>query len=98
MCALYRRAAKRDGNEAAIVDVLRHRGFAVAFVSGKGLPDLVVGKGDRLWWVEVKQPKGRFKPAQNAWRSQWTGPAPITLRTVEEALAFPARPLDSEKG
>ena len=87
--SLYRKNPRRDGNESLIVDTLRKRGFAVAFVSGKGIPDLVVGKGDQLWWVEVKQPKGRFKPAQNQWRSTWTGPAPITLRSVEDALAFP---------
>jgi hypothetical protein len=72
------------------VQVLRKRGFAVAFVSGTGIPDLVVGDKDgHLWWVEVKQPKGRFKPAQVAWRSQWSGPAPITLRSVEDAIKFP---------
>jgi Holliday junction resolvase len=71
------------------VQVLRKRGFAVAFVSGTGIPDLVVGKGEQLWWVEVKQPKGKFKPAQETFRKHWTGPQPITLRTVDEAMRFP---------
>ena len=86
---LHRRNPRRVGNEQAIVEVLEKRGFSVARVSGAGIPDLVVGKGDRLWLVEVKQPKGRFKPAQVLWRSRWSGPPPITLRSVDEALRFP---------
>jgi hypothetical protein len=86
---LYRRNPRRDANERSIIETLEARGFAVAQVSGAGVPDLIVGKGDRLWLVEVKQPKGTFKPAQNLWRAKWTGPAPITLRSVDEALAFP---------
>ena len=89
--SLHRRAPRRDGNERAIIDVLRVRGFAVAQVSGAGVPDLVVcsRKLDKCWLVEVKQPKGKFKPAQNLWRASWNGPAPITLRSVDDAIAFP---------
>ena len=87
--SLHRRNPKRDGNEPIIVEVLQKRGFAVARVSGAGIPDLVVGKGDRLWLVEVKQPKGRYKPAQLAFREKWTGPPPITLRSIEDAMRFP---------
>jgi hypothetical protein len=86
---LHRRNPRRDGNEAEIVEALQKRGFSVARVSGAGIPDLVVGKGDRLWLVEVKAPKGKYKPAQILWRTRWAGPAPITLRSVDEALRFP---------
>jgi hypothetical protein len=93
--SLHRRAPRRDANEAAIVDCLRKRGFSVSYVSGAGLPDLVVGyrgtdSTPPQWWlVEVKQPKGRFKPAQVKWRENWTGPPPIVLRSVEDAELFP---------
>lgn len=87
--SLHRRAAKRDENEAAIVDVLRKRGFAVDFISAAGFPDLVVSKHGAAWFVEVKQPKGKFKPAQIAWRERWQGPPPVTLRSVEDAIKFP---------
>ena len=93
--SLHRRNPRRDGNESAIVEVLRKRGFSVSYVSGSGLPDLVVGfRGTdktppQVWLVEIKQPKGRFKPAQIKWRESWTGPAPIVLRTLDDAMTFP---------
>jgi hypothetical protein len=42
--SIHRRAAKRDVNEAQIVEVLRKRGFTVDRVSAPGFPDLVVSK------------------------------------------------------
>lgn len=89
---LYRVDAKRDSNEKPIVEVLEARGFTVDRVSAKGFPDLVVSKGGCAWFVEVKRPGAGFTPAQVAWRQRWRGPAPYTLRTVEDALAFPAVP------
>jgi hypothetical protein len=93
--SLRRSNPRRDGNEKAIVACLRKRGFSVSYVSGAGLPDLVVGyRGTehtppQCWLVEVKQPKGRFKPAQVKWRESWQGPPPIVLRSVEDAELFP---------
>lgn len=86
---LYHAIGNRDRNERPIVDTLRARGFSVAQLQGKGVPDLLVARGAEMWIVEVKQPKGTHTSAQNEWRSKWVGPAPITLRTVEEALTFP---------
>lgn len=86
---LHRFDAKRDGNEKDIVDVLEARGYVVDRVSSAGFPDLVVSKGGAAWFVEVKRPKGTYTPAQVRWRLKWRGPAPYTLRSVEDALAFP---------
>jgi len=86
---LARLNPKRDANEVAIVDVLEKRGYCVTRVSGKGVPDLVVGKGAFMTWVEVKAEKGTYTPAQIVWRSRWRGPSPITLRSVSDALVFP---------
>jgi len=83
-----RHNARRDRNEPEIVEALEAMGFHVDRISGKGLPDLLVAKAGRMWLVEVKTPKGTFKPAQNKWRIKWTGPAPITLRSVEDAARF----------
>lgn len=80
---------QRDANEGPIMQALQARGFFVAQVNGKGVPDLLVSKHGQMWLVEVKQPKGTYKPAQIAFREQWTGPPPITLRSVDEALRFP---------
>jgi len=83
--------AKRDGNERLIIETLEARGFCVTQINGKGVPELLVGslRGDRIWLVEVKQPKATLNPAQKKWRENWTGPKPITLRSVEDALIFP---------
>jgi hypothetical protein len=96
---LYRRDAKRDKNEQQIVEVLRKRGFTVDRVSAPGFPDLVISKryypaaqmpdGYRVWFVEVKQPKGKLRASQLAWQEKWQGPKVIVLRSVEDAVRFP---------
>ena len=95
--SLYRRAAKRDGNEAAIVDALRAQGFNVERMSGVGLPDLLLSKGGQMWVAEVKMPKGRFKPAQVAFKARWTGPPILVLRTIEDALRVQLLAMESQK-
>jgi hypothetical protein len=50
-----RRAAKRDANEPAIIEVLRAAGYVVEQISGAGLPDLLVSKGGGVDVLEVKQ-------------------------------------------
>jgi hypothetical protein len=92
--SLHRRNPRRDGNEAAIRQALEAQGFCVMPISGTGIPDLVVSQPagtrpyPRVWLVEVKQPKGTFKPAQMAWREKWGGAVPITLRTIEDCQRF----------
>jgi Holliday junction resolvase len=89
--SLYRRAAKRDGNELAIVALLEAGGFHVARVSGKGIPDLLVSRRpDFLRLVEVKNPKGKNKESsdQAKFREAYQGPPIITLRTAEDARLF----------
>ena len=83
-----RHDARRDGNEKAIVDALEAQGFHVDRVSGKGIPDLIVSKAGQVWFVEIKMPKAKLKPTQVAWRAAYRGPAPILLRSVEDALKF----------
>ncbi len=91
--SLHRRNPKRDGNERIIIDALEAQGFCVMPISGTGIPDLVVtirthGRQGPMWIVEIKQPKGTYTAAQNLWRSKWSGPAPITLRSVDDAMRF----------
>jgi hypothetical protein len=84
---LARHAAKRDANEAVIIDALEKQGFCVTQISGKGVPDLVVAKGRAFMrFVEIKSKTGTYTPAQVLWRSRWSGPPPITLRSVDDAL------------
>lgn len=82
--AIHRRAAKRDSNEAGIVDALRQAGCQVLRLSGAGVPDLAVYWPPRGSWVlaEVKSVAGRLTPAQREW-----GEAIRVWRTIDDALA-----------
>lgn len=87
--SLHRRAARRDSNEAAIVDALRKMGCSVEYLSGKGTPDLLVGYRDRyLVLAEVKLREGILTADQVNWITSWNGPDPVILRSVEDALAL----------
>lgn len=93
--SLHRRNPRRDANEPEIVRALEAQGFVVDRISGKGIPDLLVSKAGRMYLVEVKMPKGAFKPSQVAWRQRFRGPAPITLRSVQDACHFALLAMES---
>ena len=80
-----RRAAKTDGNQAAIVQALRKVGVAVEII-GKPLDLLVCVRG-RTALVEVKNPDGsdRFTSEQVQFLGSWPGEAHI-VRSVDDAL------------
>ncbi len=46
----FRRAAKVDANQPAIVDELRKRGYSVEV----GHDDILVGRNGRTYWYEIK--------------------------------------------
>lgn len=87
-----RRAARRDDNEAQIIDTLRKMGWSVQQDSAKGRPDLTLGIGG-LWVVlaEVKGEKGELTPEQQEWWKNWRGPKPLILRSVADAMALSKR-------
>jgi hypothetical protein len=99
--SLHRRAARRDQNEPLIVSAFEARGWTVVKLSGKGLPDLLCMKGvvggspligpfPLYLLVDVKMPKGTFKPAQvETWR-KWSGRGlPVYVATTaEDVLAI----------
>lgn len=85
--SLHRRAAKRDANEAAISEALIACGCSVVKLSAPGCPDLLVWHVRKGWQlIEVKSKTGKLTPAQVDWREAWDGPAPLVMRTVDEAL------------
>lgn len=55
---MIRRVARRDDNEASIVDALRRAGALVFRLSERDLPDLLVGFRERWLLLEVKAPAG----------------------------------------
>jgi len=74
---------RRDANEPEIVDALQQLGCRVKYVSGRGLPDLLVrvpGPSQRWVPLEVKTSTGKKTEAQLD--SDWA-----LVRTPEEAIA-----------
>ena len=91
--SLYRRAPKRDASEPAIRQVLERCGFRWQSLSMPGGPDALVARGGRMWLIECKsitadQRQGRLRPNQARWHAEWTGPAPVLLRSADEAIAW----------
>lgn len=93
-----RRAARVDGNHAAIVKALRQAGCGVVDLSavGNGVPDLLVHPPTfpdcrMAVLLEIKDPsqppsKQRLTPAQEKFHAGWKGWLHV-VRTVDEALA-----------
>lgn len=84
--SVKRYAAKRDGNEAAIIAALRGCGATVIRLSDKGLPDLLIGVFGRTILAETKQRKGKLTPAQQEFVENWNGGEVWVIRSVEDAL------------
>jgi Holliday junction resolvase len=83
-----RRAAKRDSNEAAIVQALEKLGWQVTRLSMPDGPDLMLAKAGRCVLAEVKTATGKLKPGQVDWHAKWQGPPVLVLRSVDDALAI----------
>jgi hypothetical protein len=67
------RAAKVDGNHAAIVDAYRRAGYLVLSLArqGAGCPDLLTFRADEgLRLREVKMPKGKLRRQQEAFQAK----------------------------
>jgi hypothetical protein len=87
---LARHNARRDANEPLIVSAFEARGWTVVKLSGKGLPDLLCMKntqilGPQYILVDVKMPKGEFKPAQvETWKRWGVRGLPVYVATTED--------------
>jgi len=101
---MVRRAAKIDANQTEIVSALRSIGCSVQLLHavGKGCPDLLVGRNQTNYLIEVKD--GAKVPSQRKltsdqveWHSLWQGNA-IVVKSVNEAVAavggFPSDPIN----
>lgn len=94
-----RRAARRDGNHAAIVAELRRLlGAACVFdlaSVGDGMADIIVGDQGRNWLFEIKDPAQRrsarrLTPAEAAFHDAWPGQVDV-IESVEDALRVMGR-------
>lgn len=87
--SLNRRAPKRDGNEAEIIQALRQCGAMVTQLSSENVPDLLVihpSIGTVL--IEVKTPKGKLSDGQREWieTAMQYGANVEVVHSVKEAL------------
>ena len=79
--------ARTDANQAEIVEALRAAGAVVLILSrvGQGCADLAVGKGGKVWFMEVKTEKGKLTPAEKEFQDMWQDNY-VIVRTPEEAI------------
>ena len=84
--SLNRRAPKRDANETVIKEALRAAGATVEELSGKGIPDLLIGYQQQTVLAEVKSAKGKLTEAQETFHRRWKGGVIYILRTTEDAI------------
>jgi hypothetical protein len=83
-------AARRDDVEPEVIRELQRLGCSVQPLSGKDIPDLLVGipledgTGVNVL-VEVKSGKAKLKPGQEKWHIAWRGNRPRVIRTAPEA-------------
>lgn len=83
-----RQKARRDNNEPVIRHYLEALGFAVATISSKGIPDLLVWHETwGLWLIETKAKKGRLTPSQVAFFEKFEGAPIIVGRDIDQILA-----------
>lgn len=91
--SIHRTAARRDGNEREIIKALRAAGYSVQQLSGKGVPDLLVGIGGVNVLLEIKDGlSASMTPAEVEWHTSWRGQAAVVY-DARSALAEVARML-----
>lgn len=95
MTARYGR--KVDDNQRALVNALRAFGCSVEAIQGAtGTPDLIVGIFGVTELVEVKpasnlKARSQLRGTQAEWHARWKGRKPVTIRTMDDALALVSR-------
>jgi len=79
-------AKKNDANQPSIVDALLRIGCEVEQLSGKkGMPDLLVSLGKRLFLLEVKNPEGKNEVNEDQEKFHKRFPVSV-VRNDQEAL------------
>lgn len=84
---LMRLKARRDGTEDPIIEGLEKAGYSVVKISQANVPDLLVCKDGRAWFVECKSKYGTLRDGQAKFIEQWQGCPIIVAKTLEEVLS-----------
>ena len=83
--SIKRFATKRDANEPLIIEYLERRGFSVHPMDQP--LDLLVGRNQKTYLVEVKTEKGKLTKTQKDFLKLWRGQFAI-VRDLEQAKIF----------
>ena len=89
-----RRAAKVDGNHAAIKSALEKVGAVVTDLSGNGngVPDLLVMFRNMFFMLEIKSATGKLNDLQTKWFAKHKNARAYVVRSAEEAIAAITHP------
>jgi len=82
---------RKDANQDRIVEGLEKVGVKVCILSGKGIPDLLVGYRCRLWLFELKDgnrkpSERRLRDAQQKFADEWDGYPIVKVETLADAF------------
>lgn len=86
--SLHRINAKRDISEPDIIETLQKHGAVVHRVSGKGIPDLLIGYRGRTYLAEAKTGKRGLNNNQVKFFDEWRGYPPVIFRTVDDVIEW----------
>jgi Holliday junction resolvase len=76
---------RRDEAEPEVVEEFEREGARVWKITGKDIPDLVVGYLGVNHAVEVKTNRAKLKKGQAKCHAEWTGESPVVARTRAQA-------------
>lgn len=76
---------RSDKNQRGVVSDLRALGFSVQVLSevGKGVPDLLLGRHEYNFLVELKSGKKWMTDDEKLWHSSWKGHVIVASSTKE---------------
>lgn len=94
-----RRARRVDRNQAEIVAALRQAGCSVAVLSdvGRGIPDLLVGRANMNYLIEVKLPGDILNGEQSEWHRRWLGETHVVESVADALVAVGIFPVSSDR-
>ena len=76
---------RRDTAEAGVIAALREAGATVLQLTGRDVPDLLVGFAGQTHAVEVKTNRAKLKPGQARLAAEWRGSPIAVARTPAQA-------------
>jgi len=86
--SIHRVNPRRDISEPQIVETLQKAGASVHRVSGKGIPDLLIGYRGKTYLAECKTGNRKLNKNQEAFFETWKGSEPMIFRSVYDVIEW----------